>query len=231
MDSTSIPCDPARTEIALVWLHLPSGAAAIQGIVRHADGGPIVAGAAVRGRPLAAGGTEVLHNGADPTTNRFTADPRTWAVTEPDAVQEQVMLRGWQLISRRKAAAILDAQSYLLRSSSAPGHVVHEDQADDMVWHYKASRDGRPSTYTWAAFVVRPMLEPGTTPRPPTATPERSGMLGLEPDSFRIIGLALAEFAAGEARDSVDDENREQAGFLHETLISWGYVNPEKPSG
>lgn len=61
---------------------------------------------------------------------------------------------------------------------------------------------------------------------------ELGDVLDLEPEDFQLIGLALAAFAAppggnppDDAHDGeVDDEDREQAEFLHELLTDWGHL-------
>lgn len=65
-------------DIAVAWTHLPTGSAAVHGVVRHPDGGPIVAGSLLRNRPIAAGGIEVLYEGVDPV-----GDPSRYHPTNP----------------------------------------------------------------------------------------------------------------------------------------------------
>lgn len=156
-----MPRNADIAEVALAWLHIPSGAAVLQGIVRHPDGGPIIGGASVRHRPLAAGGAQVLLEGTDQA--QVTANPDTWANTASNAVQELLELLGWRTIPRVEAAAILRLLGYRLRPSDAPGHVLHADHADEDIWHHKPTLNGRACRYTLAAFAVRPLLAPPRT--------------------------------------------------------------------
>jgi hypothetical protein len=142
-------------EIALAWVHLPSGGAAVQGIVRHPDGGPIVAGSALRNRPVGARATEVLSPGADPHTipgQRLRSDH--WAIDSPAVAEPLLAERGWQLTSRTDAILILISQGYRMRQSSEPGHVVFLDQGDNAVWH-DWTVAGKTFPYVRAAFVTR----------------------------------------------------------------------------
>lgn len=164
MNVTSMPCDQTIAEVALAWLHLPSGAAVLQGVVQHPDGGPIIGGAVIRDRPLKAGGSQVLIEGADPAVSRFTAHPDTWAMTGPEPVQELLELRGWRTITRVETVAILRLLGYQLRPSATPGHVIHADQGDEQIWHHKLRLNGRACRYTLATFAVRPALPSPTNP-------------------------------------------------------------------
>lgn len=171
MDSTSMPRDweltemtpveIAPVEIAVAWVHLPSGAAAVQGVVRHPDGGPIVAGSALRSRPVGAGGIDVLYEGVDPTGGpRHGRAPllrSQWALTDTDGVAETLAMRGWRLMSRAEAARMLTEQGYQLRHSNASGHVLHLDLADDTIWHDWVAVSGKPFSYIQVAFVARPL--------------------------------------------------------------------------
>lgn len=172
--------DPLLLEVALVWVHLPSGAAAVQGVVRHPDGGPMTGGSAVADRPVGAGGTEVLAQaappatevlspGAQPPVHLLSSDPAGWAVTGPEAAQAEAERRGWRLVSRAEAARVLSVQGYRLRDSTAPGHVLHTDQADDLTWHPRQGPGGRRSPFILAAFATRPVRvpdSPASLPRP-----------------------------------------------------------------
>jgi hypothetical protein len=60
------------------------------------------------------------------------------------------------------------------------------------------------------------------------ATTPGPGVLGLGSDDFRIIGRAVAEFAARASTGPLDESDREQAAGLHDTLASWGFV-PHTP--
>lgn len=51
-----------------------------------------------------------------------------------------------------------------------------------------------------------------------------SGVLALAPDDYRVLGLALAEFATGKRSRQATDDDRDQAGALLDTLINWGLV-------
>lgn len=145
-------------EIALAWVHLPSGGAAVQGIVRHPDGGPIVGGSRLRNRPVGAGGTEILLPGADPHghASHHLLRPDQWAMATPAMVEPTLTERGWQLTSRTDAIHTLTYQGYQIRDSSQPGHVVHLDQDDDAVWH-DWTVAGKAFPYVQAAFVTRRM--------------------------------------------------------------------------
>lgn len=135
MDSASMPRDPIMTDIALVRVHLPSGAATIQGVVRHPDGGPIIAGSLLRRRPVSTGGSEVLFPATGPMRATETTDHSRWALTAPSIVEAALRQRGWEIITREEAAALLLAKGYSMRSSAQPGHVLHTDQADTATWH------------------------------------------------------------------------------------------------
>lgn len=58
-------------------------------------------------------------------------------------------------------------------------------------------------------------------------------MLGLAADDFRVIGLALAEFAAGPPRDTHDHFRtyRNHARHLHHLLARYGYLAADPPAG
>lgn len=58
---------------------------------------------------------------------------------------------------------------------------------------------------------------------------EVNGFLGLEPGDFWVIGRALQDFANGAASDPEDEDDREQAAGLHETLSRWNYLPASKP--
>lgn len=160
MDTTSMPFDPEVAEVALVWVHLPTGASAVQGVVRHPDGGPILAGSRMGARPVGAGGTEVLSPGVPAGHGVLTPDPATWAQTGTDTAEQAAEERGWHLLTRAQAVDVLAAQGYRLRSRLQPGHVLHSDQADESVWHDRQSISGRPAAYVRAAFVARPIRLP-----------------------------------------------------------------------
>jgi hypothetical protein len=49
-------------------------------------------------------------------------------------------------------------------------------------------------------------------------------LLGLGPEDFRVMGLALAEFGAGQSNDQANERDREQARGLHDTLTRWGFI-------
>lgn len=51
-----------------------------------------------------------------------------------------------------------------------------------------------------------------------------TGTLGLGPEDFRVVGLALAEFAAGRSTDPQNDTDREHAQGLLDQLTSWGFI-------
>jgi hypothetical protein len=147
---------PSRVEIARVWVHLPSGAAAVQGIVRHPDGGPIVAGARFRARPIVEGGTHVLETGAPPNSpDNIAPLPTTqWAMTDPGEIEPMLTNAGWRLITRAEAVKILIAQGYRLRDSTQAGHVAHLDLNDEVVWH----ANDNSFAHMQAAFVIRHVL-------------------------------------------------------------------------
>lgn len=85
--------------------------------------------------------------------------------------------------------------------------------------------------------LIRSGFITGTAGRGEGERVEPSHVLGMEPEDFRVIGLALAAFAAptggnppDDAHDcAVDDEDREQAELLHELLIDWGHL-PRQPA-
>lgn len=56
------------------------------------------------------------------------------------------------------------------------------------------------------------------------------GTLGLGPEDFRVLGLALAEFAAGTPSDLGDDTDREHAENLLAELTRWGFIGPGQPT-
>lgn len=170
MATSSMPCDQDIAEIALAWVYLPTGAAVLQGIVRHPDGGPIIGGAAVAHRPLAAGGAEVVFAGSDPDSPQTAAHCDNGGATGTDPLQEWLVMRGWRPITRVEAAAILRLLGYRLRPSAAPGHVIHADQGDEEIWHHNPILNGRAFRDTLAAFAVRPKLAPAATPATPAAT-------------------------------------------------------------
>jgi hypothetical protein len=151
-------------ELALVWVHLPSGVAAVQGVVRNPDGGPTTGGSWVRGRPVGAGGIDVLFDGVEPPVNRLSPDPSGWAYPTPDVAQEAAQSKGWQLLTRADAVKVMIRQGYQLGSSSQPGHLLHADQADTVIWHNRQGVGSRPSPYIQAAFAVRPIQVPHVPP-------------------------------------------------------------------
>lgn len=52
-------------------------------------------------------------------------------------------------------------------------------------------------------------------------------VLRLDPDAFRVVGLALTRFAASPAANPDDEDLREQAEVLHAHLADWGYLPAE----
>lgn len=58
-----------------------------------------------------------------------------------------------------------------------------------------------------------------------------SGLLGLGPDDFRVLGLALAAFGGGDAEHPAEEEDRERAAGLHELLTQWNYLPPPSDTG
>jgi hypothetical protein len=174
--------NPVMTDIALVQVHLPSGAATIQGIVRNPDGGPIVAGSLLRRRPVVTGGSDVLLPATAPMGTAEKLDPDRWALADPAIVEVELQRRGWEIISRKEAATLLAEQGYLMRSSTQPGHVLHTDQADAATWHRRgygpddglhhgpgAPGDGA-DPYLRLAFVVRPVVVPNDLASLPSPT-------------------------------------------------------------
>lgn len=51
-----------------------------------------------------------------------------------------------------------------------------------------------------------------------------SGTLGLGPEDFRVLGLALAEFSAGTPTDPDNDTDREHAENRVTDLARWGFI-------
>lgn len=160
MVQKSISRDPALVELAMVWAHLPSGAAAIQGVVRHLDGGPTLGGSKVRDRPVGAGGIDVLFEGADPAPHQLGPDKSRWAQPDPTYAQIKAEARGWTLLTRADTIVIMISQGYQLRDSGQVGHVLHSDQADELVWHQRQGTGGRPSPFLCAAFAIRTIPDP-----------------------------------------------------------------------
>lgn len=159
MDSPSMHRDPVMTDIALVQVHLPSGASTIQGIVRHPDGGPIVAGSLLRKRPVATGGSEVVFPPTAPLRDAERCDPSRWTLTEATDVEAELQARGWAVITRHDALTLLRAQGYRLRSSEQPGHAIYTDQDDNATW-YPGGHPSEPDPYTRLAFAVRAIVVP-----------------------------------------------------------------------
>lgn len=167
-DEESMPfdplsCDPVLLDAAVVWVHMPSGAAALQGIVRHPDGGPILGGPAVHPRPVSTGGTRALLPGVDLSQHgRLPSQPALW----PDGTTEKALAaaleQGWRVLTRAEAVRILAAQLYRLRGSDQPGHILHSDQADERTWHPRQNASGRQSTYLQVVFVARSIGVPDT---------------------------------------------------------------------
>lgn len=51
-----------------------------------------------------------------------------------------------------------------------------------------------------------------------------SGLLGLSPEDFRVLGLALAAFGRGDSEDPAEEDDRERAAGLHEILTQQGFL-------